>query len=209
MKKIGKLCVITDTAIQRKYTHYEIARMAIKGGADMIQFRDKTLPTALLIKEASKIAALCKRHDVLFVNNDRVDVAMIIGNAGGVHLGKEDISIKDARKLLGKRKVIGGTAHSLKEAIQREKEGADYIGYGHIFATGSKFKPDKPKGTAELKRILKIVKIPVLAIGGIGLNNIEEVIQTGVHGVAVIGSVLKSKNPAIAVKELRKKIYEK
>ncbi len=209
MKNIGKLCVITDTAIQKKYSHYEIAEMAIKGGADIIQFRDKSMSSIELVETAEKIAALCRKHNVLFLINDRVDVTMIVSNSGGVHLGKEDISIKDARKLLGSRKIIGGTAHSLKEAVQREKEGADYIGYGHIYATGSKFKPDKPKGTAELRKILKKVNIPVLAIGGIGLGNIEEVIQTGVHGAAVIGSVLKSKDPIKAVRELRKRIYEK
>lgn len=209
MKSIGKLCIITDTSIQRKYSHFEIAEMAIEGGADMIQFRDKSLPTCQIIAETTKIAALCNKHNVMFIINDRVDVVMVVSNADGVHLGKEDIPLKDARKLLGDRKIIGGTAHSLKEAIQMEKEGADYVGYGHIFATGSKFKPDKPKGTAELKRILKRVKIPVLAIGGIGINNIHEVIQTGVHGVAVIGSVLKSKNPVKTIAELRKNIYEK
>lgn len=208
MKKIGKLCVITDTAVQKKYSHFELAKMAVKGGADIIQLRDKFLPTNELIEEAVKISAYCKKHNVLFLVNDRVDIAMI-SDADGVHLGKEDIPVREARKLLGRKKIIGGTAHSLKEAKQREKEGADYIGYGHIYATGSKFKPEKPKGTAELAKIVKKIKTPVLAIGGIGLDNIPEVMRTGVHGVAVIGSVVKNKNPQKAVKELSKAIYGK
>lgn len=208
MKKIGKLCVITDTAVQKKYSHFELAKMAVKGGADIIQLRDKFLPTSELIEAASKISAYCKKHKVLFLVNDRLDIAMI-SNADGVHLGKEDIPVTEARKLLGKRKIIGGTAHSLKEARQREKEGADYIGYGHIYATGSKHKPDKPKGTRELTEIVKKIKTPVLAIGGIGIENIPEVNQTGVHGVAVIGSVVKSKDPQNAVRKLRKAIYGK
>ena len=208
MKKIGKLCVITDTAVQKKYSHFELAKMAVKGGADIIQLRDKFLPTNELIEEAVKISAYCKKHNVLFLVNDRVDIAMIC-DADGVHLGKEDIPVREARKLLGRKKIIGGTAHSLKEAKQREKEGADYIGYGHIYATGSKFKPEKPKGTGELSIIVKKIKTPILAIGGIGIEKIPELKQTGVHGVAVIGSVVKNKNPQKAVKELRKAIYGK
>ena len=208
MKKIGRLCVITDTNVQNKYSHFELAKMAVKGGADIIQLRDKLLPTSELIKEALKISSYCKKHKVLFLVNDRVDIAMI-SDADGVHLGKEDIPVQEARKLLGRKKIIGGTAHSMKEAIQREKEGADYIGYGHIYATGSKFKPEKPKGTAELSKIVNKIKTPVLAIGGIGIENIPGVLQTGVHGAAVIGSVVKNKNPQKAVKELREAIYGK
>jgi len=208
MKKIGRLCIITDTTVQKKYSHYEIAKMAVKGGADMIQLRDKFLPTSELIQVAVKISAYCKKHKVLFLVNDRVDVAMIAG-ADGVHLGKQDIPVPEARKLLGRNKVIGGTAHSLSEARLREKEGADYIGYGHIFPTASKHKPEKPKGTAELGKIVRKIKTPIIAIGGIGIKNISEVMQTGVFGAAVIGSVVKNKYPQKTVKELREAIYGK
>lgn len=206
MKKIGKICIITDTVIQKKYSHFEIAKLAIKGGADIIQLRDKSMSTSELIETARKISLLCKKNNVLFLVNDRVDVAMVSG-ADGVNLGTEDIPVKEARKLFGRSKIIGGTAHSLKEAVQREKEGADYIGYGHIFQTFSKHKPDKPKGIVSLKRIVEKIKIPVLAIGGIGPENINDVISTGVHGAAFIGSVLKSSNPSKTIKELRKKMY--
>lgn len=208
MKKIGRLCVITDTTVQKRYSQYELAKMAVKGGADMIQLRDKFLPTSELIQVAVKISTYCKKHKVLFLVNDRVDVAMIAG-ADGVHLGKQDIPVPEARKLLGRNKVIGGTAHSLSEARLREKEGADYIGYGHIFPTASKHKPEKPKGTAELGKIVRKIKTPIIAIGGIGIKNISEVMQTGVFGAAVIGSVVKNKYPQKAVKELREAIYGK
>ena len=205
MKKIGKLCLITDTVIQKKYSHLQIAQMAIKGGADIIQLRDKTLPTGKLIEVAKKIAELCRKHNVLFIVNDRVDVVMASG-ADGVHLGKEDIPVKDARKLLGSRKIIGGTAHSLKEAKLREKEGADYVGFGHIYPTKSKYKPEKAKGTKLLAEVVKRVKIPVIAIGGISLNNIDDVKDTNVHGIAVIGSVLYSSTPVRVLKEFKKKL---
>lgn len=179
--------------------------MAIKGEADIIQLRDKTLPTGMMIEVAKKIAMLCRKHNVLFIVNDRVDVVMASG-ADGVHLGKEDIPVKDARKLLGSRKIIGGTAHSLKEALLREKEGADYVGFGHIYPTKSKYKPEKAKGTKLLAEVVKKVKIPVIAIGGISLNNIDDVTDTNVYGIAVIGSVLKSPNPVKVLREFKKKL---
>ncbi len=198
--------MITDTAIQNKYSHYQIARLAIKGRADIIQLRDKSLSTSELTQVAIRIAALCRKHNVTFLINDRVDVALV-SDADGVHLGLEDIPIKEARKLLGKNKIIGGTAHSLAEAKKCEKEGADYVGYGHIYHTKTKFKPEKPKGTQQLKSIVSKIGIPVIAIGGISPANIREVIATGVHGAAVIGAVLNSSDPISTLKQLRKEIY--
>lgn len=208
MKKTGKICIITDTTVQKKYSHLEIAKLAIKGGADIIQLRDKYLSTSELIETAKKIAALCRKSKVIFLVNDRVDVALV-SNADGVHLGQEDIPIKDARKLLGRNKIIGGTAHNMKEAIVCEEAGADYIGFGHIYPTSSKHKPDKPKGTEMLKIIVERISIPVIAIGGISPKNLNDVMQTGVHGAAFIGSVLKSKDPVKTIKEIRKIIYAK
>jgi thiamine-phosphate pyrophosphorylase len=205
-RKIGKLCVITDTVVQKKYTHVEITQMAIRGGAGVIQFRDKLMSTHELIETAKELRRICKKAGVLFIVNDRTDVALV-ADADGVHLGIEDIPVKEARKLLGKNKIIGGTAHSIKEAEEAQKNSADYIGFGHIYPTLSKHKITPPLGIYELARVVKEVKIPVLAIGGIGLNNISEVVKTGVYGVAVIGSVLKNKNPENAVKELRRIIY--
>lgn len=205
---VGKLYLITDTVIQKKYSHYRIAQFAIKGGADVIQLRDKSLSTSELIQTAIKIAALCKKHNVTFLVNDRVDVALV-SDADGVHLGMKDISIREARKLLGKNKIIGGTAHSFGEAKKCEKDGADYIGYGHIYPTKTKYKPEKPKGTEQLKLIVSKIRVPVIAIGGISPANIEDVMATGVHGAAVVGSVLKSGKPISTLKSLRKKIYDR
>lgn len=204
--RIGKLCIITDTLIQDKYSHIEIAKIAIHGGADIIQFRDKYMASGEMINTALQIRNLCLKHSVIFIVNDRADIAMI-SNADGVHLGKEDIPIREARKLLGKNKIIGATAHSLNEAIKAEKEGADYIGYGHIFATTTKLKTTKPKGLLKLAEVCRKVKIPVIAIGGIDLDNASSVINSGAHGIAVIGSVLKNDNPANTVEKLRKIVY--
>lgn len=208
MKRIGKLCVITDTAIQSRYSHVDIAEMAIKGGADMIQLRDKEIPSGELVEIAKLVSRMCRRNNVMFIVNDRVDVAMF-SDADGVHLGIDDIPIPEARKLLGKGKIIGGTAHSQNEALRAEKFGADYIGYGHIYKTYSKDKPEKPKGISELRNILQVIKTPVLAIGGINPENSRDVVSTGCHGIAVIGSVVRSGNPEKVVKLFRKIIYAK
>jgi len=201
MKKIGRLYVITDTTIQKKYTHYDIAEMAVKGGADMIQLRAKELKSGELIETASAILKMCRKENVTFIINDRVDIVMIT-DADGVHLGLEDIPLRDARTLLGKNKIIGGTAHSLKEAVTAKKNGADYIGYGHIYSTYSKYKPESPKGLLNLKNVVRKINVPIIAIGGIGIDNAAEVMNIGCYGIAVIGSIVKAENPIMAVKKL-------
>ena len=206
MKRIGRLCVITDTVIQNKYTHVDIAEMAVNGGADMVQFRDKEMPASEMIDMAKFIAKICRRKNVTFIVNDRVDVA-ISSDADGVHLGIADLPISEARKLLGNDKIIGGTAHSLEEAIFAEKQEADYIGYGHIYQTYSKHKPERPKGIEGLKKILEIIRTPVIAIGGIDPDNSRDIISAGCYGIAVIGSVVRANNPEKVVKQLRRVIY--
>ena len=204
---IGKLCIITDIETQSRYSHIELAKLAISGGADIIQLRDKRMSTSELINTAIELNEICRRSNVMLIINDRTDIA-IISDADGVHLGKEDIPIREARKLLGNKKIIGSTAHSFSEAMKAQSDGADYIGYGHIYPTGSKIKNTRPKGLAKLKFITSKINIPVLAIGGVGLENAKDVISTGVHGIAVIGSVVKSPCPDKTVKELRKIVYE-
>ncbi|MCX7878623.1 MAG: thiamine phosphate synthase [Ignavibacteria bacterium] len=199
-----RLCVITDTTIQSRYSHYILARMAIDGGADMVQFRDKNMSTAEMVKICNQISDLCKKKNVMFIVNDRVDVAFL-SDADGVHLGKDDVPLKEARKLL-KDKIIGATAHSLFEAKEAERNGADYIGFGHIFTTWTKLKKDDPKGIKGLKKVLSKVKIPVFAIGGINLENIDSVLETGVHGVAVVSAVCNSRDPAKAASKLSERI---
>jgi thiamine-phosphate pyrophosphorylase len=203
IRAIGKLCVITDTVIQNKYSHFDIAEMAIKGGADIIQLRDKIMPTNELIETAIMIRILCRKKNKVFIVNDRPDIALI-SEADGVHLGKDDISIFDARRLLGKDMIIGATANSLVDAIEAEQNGADYIGYGHIFPTYTKIKSAKARGLKNLKDVTSRIKIPIMAIGGINEGNAEEVMECGASAIAVISTVVKSNDPVSAVKELRK-----
>ena len=204
--RIGRLCVITDMNIQKKYSHIDIAKMAVKSGADILQFRDKFMSTSDLIETAFRIKKICSKSKIKFIVNDRIDVAMIV-DADGVHLGKEDITVSEARKLLGNHKIIGATAHSLSEALIAQKDGADYIGFGHIYPTYSKTKTTKPKGLKLLKLVVRSINTPILAIGGIDLTNAADVIAIGVFGVAVIGAVVKSTNPVQTIKTLKGIIY--
>ncbi|MGH2574619.1 MAG: thiamine phosphate synthase [Ignavibacteria bacterium] len=205
-KKIGRLCIITNTELQKRFSHEDIVKLAIRGGADMIQLRDKKMSTGELVVTAKRIKKLCDKSNVTFIVNDRVDIALI-SDADGVHLGKEDIPVSEARKLLGRNKIIGGTAHNVKEALQVEKDGVDYIGFGHIFPTLTKLKTTQPQGLERLAEVIRLISIPVLAIGGINTENVNKVILSGAYGVALIGSVVKSDNPVETVSELRKIIY--
>jgi thiamine-phosphate pyrophosphorylase len=198
---LGRLHVITDTVIQDRYGHVELARLAIAGGADTIQFRDKSLGAREAIEIASAIRDLCRDSHVTLIINDRVDIAMAV-DAEGVHLGQRDLPIADARSLLGPSKLIGGTAANLDEARQVERDGADYVGFGHIYPTTSKHKPGEPKGAALLRRVCTAVGIPVIGIGGIDVPNLGPVVDAGAWGVAVIGAVCKTPDPAAAAARL-------
>lgn len=186
-KPIGALCVITDVSIQSRYNHLELCELAIRGGASMIQLRDKHASARDLYALAVAMQLLCTGLGATFIINDRVDIALA-ANTDGVHLGQTDLPLPTARHLLGNDKIIGGSASSLEEALQVERDGADYIGFGHIFPTTTKAKPSEPKGIEHLSEVIASVKIPVIAIGGITHSNVEAVARTGAS-VAVISAV--------------------
>ncbi len=203
--KIGVLHVLTDITIQQRFSHEQLAELAIAGGADTIQYRDKGASTRELIERAIAIRKICADAGVTFFINDRVDVALAC-DADGVHLGQQDLPISVARKLLGLNKIIGGTAANLEQALQVEQEGADYLSFGHIFTTQSKHKPTPPKGPDELRKVCEAISIPVIAIGGIEISNVNQVMNAGAHGVATIGAVCAQNDPRLAAQELKQRI---
>ena len=152
-----------------------------------------------MIEEASKIKRLCNKKAV-FLINDSIDVALAV-DADGVHLGQGDMQCKIARKLLGKQKIIGLTAHNAEEAVEAERIGADYIGLSPIFATQTKKDAGKACGTGMIKKIRKKIKIPIVAIGGINKQNVAEVIKSGADSAAAISAVLNSENVYEEVKD--------
>ena len=199
VKKVGRLHVLTDTDLQNCFSHIELAELAIAGGADTIQFRQKTGATREMINTALEMQTLCKKSGVSFIVNDRVDVA-IACRADGVHLGQDDFPILLARRLLGEEAIIGGSAGSLEEARKCLREGADYIGFGPVYPTTSKEDARPAGGIDLLKRAVETISLPVIAIGGITEENLPLVMGTKVHGIAVISAVCCQKDPAEAAR---------
>jgi thiamine-phosphate pyrophosphorylase len=203
VKKIGKFHVLTDTCLQTRLSHAKLTELAIAGGADTIQFREKTGETRHLIRVAEEMRALCKKAGVTFIINDRVDVA-IASHADGVHLGQNDFPILLARKLLGDEAIIGGSAATMEEAYNCLSEGADYIGFGPVYFTASKEDAGPVSGLDLLKEVVEKIHLPIVAIGGITTENTPLVIQTGVHGIAVISAVCCQEDPTEAARCLRR-----
>ncbi|MFH1368465.1 MAG: thiamine phosphate synthase [Elusimicrobiota bacterium] len=177
---------ITDAGLSRKGNINDV-REAVKAGACAVQYRNKEGNTEELIREAAALKSLCGA--VPFIVNDRVDVALAV-NADGVHLGQDDTSYGKARGLLGRMKAVGITVHDVKEALEAERMGADYLGVSPIFATGTKPDAGAPAGLELIKAVKKDVKIPVVAIGGINLDNASEVIAAGADSLCAISAVV-------------------
>lgn len=199
MKKIGRLHVLTDEVLQTRLTHLQLAGLAIAGGADTIQLRQKAGSTRELIETARQIQTLCTKAGVAFIVNDRVDVAIAAG-ADGVHLGQDDFPVPLARKLLGESAIIGGSAGSLEEAYRCLAEGADYIGFGPVYETTSKDDAGPAAGLELLNLIAKEIPLPIVAIGGITLDNMADVMKAGAHGIAVISAVCCQDDPEEATR---------
>lgn len=201
MKRIGRLHVLTDTVLQSRFTHLELAEQAILGGADTIQLRQKEGSTRELIKTAAEMRRLCAEKGVTFIVNDRIDVALA-AKADGVHLGQDDFPIPLARELLGKDCIIGGSAATPEEIENCIRDGADYVGFGPVYPTGSKDDAGPVSGIDFLKRIVLTTPLPVIAIGGIDEKNASHVMGAGAHGIAVISAVCCREDPRKAAREL-------
>lgn len=199
-KKDLLLYAVTDRAWLNGRTLYEQVEEAILGGATFIQLREKDLPRDEFLKEAIEIKKLCKKYNVPFVINDAVDIAIEM-DADGVHVGQSDMETGDVRKKLGKDKIIGVSAQTVEQAVLAMEHGADYLGVGAVFPTGSKDDADDVSHDT-LKAICEAVDIPVIAIGGIGLKNVHELKGTGICGIAVISAIFAQKDITGATKEL-------
>jgi thiamine-phosphate pyrophosphorylase len=200
--RIARFHVLTDTAIQARWSHAELADAAIRGGAEAIQFRQKRGEMIDLIREARAVRDICRRRGVLFLVNDRVDLALAI-DADGVHLGRDDLPIPVARRLLGPRRIIGGSAGTVEEARAGLREGADYLGCGPVFATSTKPDAGPAAGPALLRAIREAVDLPLLAIGGIAHENVAAALAGGADGIAVIAAVCADPDPEGAARRIR------
>ncbi len=177
---------ITDASLSRAGNVSDV-KAAVAAGVKVVQYREKQADTRKMYEEALKLRKICKH--ITFLVNDRMDLALAAA-ADGVHLGQDDLPYAAARKILGKQKIIGLTVHTVKEARQAQKLGADYLGVSPIFATHTKADAGEPKGVALIKQIRKQVSIPIIAIGGITLANAGEVIRAGADGLCAISAVV-------------------
>ncbi len=205
MRRIGVLHVITDTVLQSRFTHVELAEMAGAGGADTVQFRQKAGATRQLVETAGQMQAVCERRGVPLIVNDRLDVALAVGSAG-VHFGQDDMPVGIGRRLMAKGEVIGASARTEEKILEAIAAGADYIGFGPIYRTSSKPDAEEPRGLEGLRRMCAIATCPVIAIGGITAERVGEVIRAGAHGVAVISAVCCQPDPEGATRRLRAEI---
>ena len=200
-KKDLLLYAVTDRSWLGEQTLYAQVEEALQGGATFVQLREKALDDAAFLAEATEIQILCRQYRVPFVINDNVKIACQI-NADGVHVGQHDMEAGDVRSLLGEEKILGVSVQTVEQAVLAEQRGADYLGVGAVFYTGSKADADDVSHKT-LKEICKAVRIPVVAIGGIGMHNVLTLRGSGICGVAVISAIFGAKDIRNATAELK------
>ena len=200
------LYAVTDRTWVKDTTLMDQVKEALEGGITFLQLREKHLSKEEFIKEAREMKELSKEYKVPFVINDNIEVALAV-DADGVHIGQDDMSVEEARKLLGEDKIIGVSAHNVEEAIKAQKGGADYLGVGAVCATSTK-KDANVVSKEEIKKICHTVEIPVVAIGGIKKENIKTLEGTDVDGVAVVSAIFAAKDIKKDTKQLRSLVEE-
>lgn len=200
-KKDFLLYAVTDRSWLQGKTLYEQVEAALKGGASFVQLREKNLDEVHFLEEAKSIKELCGRYKVPFVINDNVKIAQAV-DADGVHVGQSDMEAENVRTVLGEDKIIGVTAKTVEQAMAAEKHGADYLGVGAAFPTGSKADAGVIDH-AMYQKISDAVSIPVIAIGGITAENIMELSGNGLSGVAVISAIFAQPDIEAAARKLR------
>ena len=204
LKQKLRLYLVTDRRLSQKIgkTIFEVAEEACAAGVRVVQYRGKELDPGIQIAEALLLRAITQKHGALFIVNDHPNLAEAVG-ADGVHLGQGDVSIRAARRILGKGRIIGASTHSLEQAFRAKEDGADYIGVGPVFATSTKADAGKPVGLELVSRVKKAVRVPLVAIGGINSTNLASVFSAGADGAAMVSEFVKKKSVAKTVNALK------
>ena len=179
---------------------------AIRGGVSFVQLREKEADDETFIRLAREVRAVCKMYKVPFVINDRVDIAKAV-DADGVHVGQDDESAKQAREELGPEKIVGVSCKTVEQALKAQRDGADYIGAGAMFTTGTKGDA-KNISYERLQTICRATNLPVVAIGGISLDNVETLADSGISGIAVVSAIFAQDDPQAAAEELKRKVLQ-
>ena len=197
-----RLYAITDRrALPAGVTLAQAVEAALDSGVTCLQLREKTASAGEILALARTLLPLCRARRVPLLINDRVDIALAAG-ADGVHLGQEDLPLPEARALLGPDRILGATAHTVEEALRAQAEGADYLGVGAMFPTGTKTNT-VPTSADTLKAICAAVSIPVVAIGGVNAQNLPTLAGTGIAGAAVVSAIFSQRDLTAAARTLR------
>jgi len=206
-EKVGnwRLYVIMDKQLAGNRSYEEIVGEVIKGGADVIQLRDKLDSKEELIEIGKKLRKITRETGVSFIVNDYPEIAKVV-DADGVHIGQEDISFEEAKKIVGENKIVGLSTHNKEQILKAIKLGADYIGVGPVFETASKENPDPIIGVELIKWVSEKCDIPFVAIGGINLNNLDKVLSAGARCIAVISAIMQAENIKLATEQFKKVI---
>ncbi len=194
-----RLYLITDRRLTDNLPH--VIEEALKAGVDAFQIREKDLSARELVTLTEELLGIARRYNAKVFINDRVDIAMAL-NLSGVHLPAGGLPVEVVKRISGGRLLTGVSTHSLEEAIKAEEGGADFITFGPVYETPSKLSFGPPKGLGVLKEVVSKVRIPVFAIGGINITNLREVMDTGVHGIALISAIMASKRPGDEARRL-------
>lgn len=205
-KETMRLYAVTDQTWSNDITLKEQVELAIQGGVTFVQLREKKKSKEEIIQIAREIKQITDKYQIPFVINDNVEVALEVG-ADGVHVGQEDMKAVEARRILGDKKIIGVSVHTVEEAVEAQKMGANYIGVGAVFPTSTKKNAVKMSNKT-LQDICQVVDIPVVAIGGIQTENIMELKESGIDGIAVVSAIFSKKDIKQAAKELREMVEQ-
>ena len=193
--ELPRIYPITDKRLARKNSHLAILKELRRGGARFVQIRDKDTPARELLRDLEKCREYAEAHGMTLILNDRCDLVLAAGLAG-VHLGREDIPPGAARALVGKKRIIGFSTHTLAEMRLSFDMPVNYVGFGPVYETTTKTKAGRAAGLKKLAQVCRVAAAPVVAIGGIGLEEIRPVLETGAASAAVISAVMAAKSIA-------------
>ncbi len=196
------LYLISDPVLVGKKDFWESVEGALRGGVTLLQLREKDGSSREFFQIGLKMKELANKYQVPLIVNDRLDIALAI-DADGVHIGQDDLPLNVARQLLGRDKILGYSVANTEQAVLGQQLGADYLGAGAVFPTGSKQDAGEAIGLESLAKIVDCVSLPVVAIGGINKTNLLEVKQSGAAGVSLISAILSQENPEQAARELK------
>ncbi len=202
----ARLYVIVDADLLEHENLLKVTCEVMEGGADIIQFRDKSSKDREFLEVALGLKKIADGKGTPLIINDRVDIALYL-DAAGVHLGEEDVPIAVARKILGKEKIIGMSASGLSRARVAQEEGADYVGVGPIFDTSTK-KIEKPTGVELIRSCRKEIRIPFFAVGGISFENLSQIKEIGANRIAVASAVIRAEDVKAAARRLKGELVE-